>query len=158
MMHTRTVSRLMLTALLLAAPPANAQDASTAGAATEAPCSADASRETDAAEIAATARRLDREGLAFLAAGKWPEAHTMLLAAWSIHRHPQIALHVGLVKVVLGKYGEAAEPLTFYVEEVMIGIMRPAPAPKVSRARSARSCPSVEALPGITHIEGAPVF
>ncbi|AKT40084.1 PEGA domain-containing protein [Chondromyces crocatus] len=49
--------------------------------------------------------------------GKWQEAYAAFREAWSLRRHPQIALNLGRAALKIGEPREAAERLSFFLRE-----------------------------------------
>lgn len=75
----------------------------------------------DAADVAAQAKQLFREGLDAAKLKKWDKARTYFLSAWRAQRHWKIALNLGLVEHKLGKWRDAAEHLTYGLREAPAG-------------------------------------
>ncbi len=80
----------------------------------------------DAADVAAQAKQLFREGLDAAKLKKWDKARTYFLSAWRAQRHWKIALNLGLVEHKLGKWRDAAEHLTYGLREAPAGKMEAA--------------------------------
>lgn len=108
-MSHRTLLRLVIPALLLAASAARAQPAPK-GAGSKAQAAEDTA-------ITDTARQLYEDGLAALQAQRWAVARSKFLAAWGIHQHWQIAANLGFAEQKLGRSRDAAEHLSFYLRE-----------------------------------------
>src|SRR5262245_26678931 len=68
-------------------------------------------------EATVRARELFLEGTKLFAAPQWPRAHDAFATAWALKRQYQIAANLGACEVLLGRYRDAAEHLSFYMRE-----------------------------------------
>ena len=73
----------------------------------------------DATALSAKAGVLYDEGRALLKASKWEDARASLLAAWSLHKHWQIAASLATCELELGLAREAAEHARFYLRNTL---------------------------------------
>jgi tetratricopeptide (TPR) repeat protein len=87
---------------------------------------AESSAEANA--LTSKAAALYDEGVALYKKGQWADAHASFLAAWSIHKHWQIAANLANVELKLGKSRDAAEHAAYYLHN--------APADRHARARA----------------------
>lgn len=88
-----------------------------------APCSADDATSAEAPGVkAASAQGASAEthyelGVKAAAADKWEEAYGHFSEAWKLKQHPQIAANLGRAALKTGRAREAAEMLTYFLEE-----------------------------------------
>lgn len=82
----------------------------------------------EAHALTAKAGALYDEGVQLYKKGQWPDAHASFLAAWSIHKHWQIAANLASVELKLGKSRDAAEHAAYYLHN--------APADRRARAQA----------------------
>ena len=61
------------------------------------------------------ARKLLLEGIEHFQAGRLPQAHAALTAAWRIKSHHQVAGALGTVELKLGKFRDASEHLHYFM-------------------------------------------
>lgn len=73
----------------------------------------------DATVLSAKAGVLYDEGRTLLKASKWEDARASLLAAWSLHKHWQIAASLATCELELGLAREAAEHARFYLRNTL---------------------------------------
>jgi hypothetical protein len=80
--------------------------------------------------LSETARELFEKGVKAWNAGRPDQCRALLLAAWAIKKHPQVALNLGTCELKLGLYRDAAEHLGYVLREM------PADAPADRRAEA----------------------
>lgn len=73
--------------------------------------------EGDAALRTVEARRRYQEGNAMMKQHQWQRAHEAYLQAWKQRPHWQVAGSLGEVELTLGRFGEAANHLAFFLRE-----------------------------------------
>jgi hypothetical protein len=76
-------------------------------------------------DATAAARAAHERGLAARQRRDWPAAHAALVEAWGHKRHWEIAVNLGEAEMELGRYEDAAEHLTFAMNEP--GFLRRSP-------------------------------
>src|SRR5262249_22124873 len=57
------------------------------------------------------------DGVAAVKLSRWAKAYDSFLAAWKLKQHFQIAVNLGHAELKLGKYRDAAEHLTYFLQE-----------------------------------------
>jgi hypothetical protein len=71
----------------------------------------------DESAATAQAKRLYAEGIREAERSAWEKARGLLLKAFLLKRHPQIAFNLGQAELKVGQHPEAAEHLSFFLRE-----------------------------------------